>query len=260
MSLARFMQLLGMTLPWIPILLLGACVGSFIGVVVTRLPMGLPIAVGRSRCDRCLTSLAARDLIPLLSFAALRGRCRFCGAAIGTLPIAAEVAGALVAVSSWLLAPTLAAATALALFGWTLLTLALLDWRALWLPDRIVLPLLAAGPAASLILPEPSLQSRLIGAGLGYCSLEALRLGYRRLRGREGLGGGDPKLFAAIGAWLGAAALPGVMLIAAGLGLGIAGLAMLSGRRLAVDTQLPLGTFLAIAGFVVLAIELAEAR
>ena len=249
------MHMLAPALPWVPILLLGACVGSFIGVVVTRLPTALPIIVGRSRCDTCHTPLSARDLVPVLSFAALSGRCRSCGASIGTLPIATEVAGAFIAMSACLLAPTLAAAAALALFGWTLLTLALLDWRALWLPDRIVLPLLVAGLAASLVLPEPSLLSRILGAALGYVSLEALRLGYRRLRGREGLGGGDPKLFAAIGAWLGAAALPGVMLIASAIGLGIAGLTVLSGRRLAADRQLPLGTFLAIAGGIVLAIE-----
>ena len=109
-----------------------------------------------------------------------------------------------------------------ALFGWVLLTLALLDAGHFWLPDKLTLPLLLLGLA---IVNEPPLLHRLIGAAAGYAVLALIALAYRAARGREGLGGGDPKLLAAIGAWLGWQALPFVLLAASLAGLAWAGIA-----------------------------------
>ena len=146
-------------------------------------------------------------------------------------------------------------ATALAGFGASLLLLALLDARHLWLPDAVTLPLglVGLGLEAAGLVPGPSFTARLAGAVLGFGALEGLRRGYRALRGREGLGGGDPKLLGAIGAWLGISALPGIVLVAALLGLGWAGLEALRGRPAGGAVPIPLGVGLAAAALLWLA-------
>lgn len=233
---------------------IGAIVGSFIGVVATRVPLGEGIVGGRSRCDHCRATLSAGELVPIVSYVALRGRCRHCRAAIDPLTLVAEIAGALVALIALAVTQTPLAAFVIALFGWAVLALALIDWRHLWLPDWLTLPLIAAGLGAVWIFPAINLQSRLLGAGFGYAALQALRLGYRRLRGREGLGGGDPKLVAAIAAWLGAPAIPAVLLAASMLGLGLVAVDCLRGRRIAADREMPFGTLLGVAAIAALPI------
>lgn len=137
-----------------------------------------------------------------------------------------------------------------AVFGWLLLALAAVDWRAFWLPDRLTALLALAGLATGLTgwLPPP-LASRLIGGVTGFVVLEAVRIGYRWWRGREGLGGGDPKLFGAIGLWLGWQALAPTLLVASGMGMGFVLGWRLSGRSIAADTKLPLGVLLAGAAY-----------
>jgi leader peptidase (prepilin peptidase)/N-methyltransferase len=166
----------------------------------------------------------------------------------------AAIAGVAVARTSGPIGSHVVAIGALACFGWALLLLGLLDARHMWLPDALTLPLALAGLAVSAILPEPTLAARLAGAGLGYAALEGLRRAWRRWRGRDGLGGGDPKLLAAIGAWLGIAALPGVVLIAALGGLAWAGLERLRGRPAGGTVPIPLGTALAASAWVWLAL------
>ena len=133
-----------------------------------------------------------------------------------------------------------------ALFGWWLLILAGLDLEHHWLPDRLTLPLIPLGLAAAWAGAGPPLDSRLIGAAAGYLSLAALALAYRLLRGRTGLGGGDPKLLAGLGAWLGWHQLPFVLLGAGLLGVTALLLVQLRGRRIAATDRLPLGTLMAL--------------
>ena len=114
----------------------------------------------------------------------------------------------------------------------------------------LTLPLVLAGLGAAAVLPDPTLAARIAGAALGYAMLEGLRRAYRAWRGREGLGGGDPKLLAAIGAWLGAASLPVVVLVAALLGLAWAALQRVRGRPVGPAVPIPLGTALAISALV----------
>jgi leader peptidase (prepilin peptidase)/N-methyltransferase len=233
--------------------LMGFVVGSFVGLVTVRLPAGEPVALGRSRCPACRRTLGARDLVPVLSWLALRGRCRTCGAAISTRHSLIELgAGAIGTLAGMAGNPTQAAL--LALFGWVLLALAILDAEHLWLPNRITLPLAAVGLAASFAPSGMGLFDSFAGAVAGYAGLVLVAALYRRLRGRVGLGGGDPTLLGAIGAWTGWQALPYVLLLAALGGLTIA-LVLILLRRVDRTTRLPFGSFLAAAGWLVLAAQ-----
>ena len=177
-----------------------------------------------------------------------RGRCRACGAAIHPLHPVCEAAGLAIGVSAGLHAPGWDGIAG-AVFGWLLLTLAALDWRAFWLPDRLTATLALTGIAGGLMGLFPPMASRLIGGVAGYLVLQAVRLFYRWWRGREGLGGGDPKLFAGIGLWLGWQALPLVLLMGSSVGLGFVAGWRLSGRAVRGDTRLPLGVLLAGAAY-----------
>jgi leader peptidase (prepilin peptidase)/N-methyltransferase len=234
-----------------PALLIGLaapCVGSFAGLVADRLPSGAPIVAGRSRCASCETRLRWHELVPIVSWLAQRGRCRRCGAAIGWAALVAELAALAVALWVLLALPERAWLPALAL-GWSLLLLSLIDLKSMLLPDRITLPLLAAGLASAALLAPERWSSHALGAAIGFGSLAALAMLYEKARGRTGLGGGDAKLFAAIGAWIGWAGLPSALLIA-----GIAGIAhaFIQGRgRLSGGERIPFGPALALGGWIV---------
>lgn len=228
--------------------ILGAAIGSFLATVLIRWPQGRSVVAGRSACDKCGRTLDSRDLVPILSWSLARGRCRSCGARIDRRHLAAEAGAAMIAVASIFAHPMpLAAVTAV--LGWWLFLLAALDVEHEWLPDRLTWPLLAAGLAAAWGGFGPSLESRLIGAAAGFASLFLIARLYRALRGREGLGGGDPKIFAAIGAWLGWMQLPFVL-----VGSGLVGIAFLLLKRLrgddvAATDRLPLGALMALAAW-----------
>jgi len=136
-------------------------------------------------------------------------------------------------------------------FGWLLLTLAALDLAAFWLPNLLTGALAAAGLAAGLLDLWPPLDQRLIGGIGGYAALAAVAAGYRLLRGRQGLGGGDPKLFGAIGCWLGWQALPLVLLAAALIGIAAVLGFISAGRRVTATDRLPFGVMLATAAWAV---------
>lgn len=195
--------------------LIGLVLGSFIATLVLRWPEGRSV-LGRSQCDACRVPLTPRDLVPLLSALWWRGRCRRCSAPIDPFHSRVEIASAAIGSLALALMPGIAG-WLWALFGWMLLPLALLDARHFWLPDRLnallaVTGLLLAGP-----LLGASLLDRWIGALAGGLVLAAVAWAYRRARGDDGMGGGDPKLVAAIGGWLGWQALP-LMLLLASLG------------------------------------------
>jgi leader peptidase (prepilin peptidase) / N-methyltransferase len=225
-------------------------VGSFLGVVVRRLPDGRPIVWARSCCEACGAVLQPRDLVPLVSWVAAQGRCRHCGRPLGWFYPAIElgaVAVALLAVAT----DDVPRAALDCILGWWLLMLGWVDLRRWVLPDALTLPLLAAGLAASATLEPETVLDRAVGAVLGYLALRAVAIAYRGLRGRGGLGGGDAKLLAAAGAWVGALALPQVVLGAALAGLAAAAVMRMMGVRLNVHSALPFGPFLALATWVV---------
>jgi leader peptidase (prepilin peptidase)/N-methyltransferase len=244
-----FIDLMSGTVSPVAAVLISPFIGSFLGVLILRLPDGRPVATSRSACDQCGRRLSARDLVPFLSYLLSRGRCRHCGAAIGWFPVAAEAAAA--GVAGWAAAVTDGPDVWLAcLLGWTLLTAAWIDLRTMILPDVLTLPLLVAGLIITAAISPDALADHALAAVLGYLALFATARGYRRLRGREGLGLGDAKLLAALGAWLGLSGLPIVLVLAACSGLLAAGLATLFGRRVTAATAIPFGPFLAATGWL----------
>ncbi len=224
-------------------------IGSFLGLLIRRLPDGAPIARDRSRCETCGTTLRARDLVPFLSWLVAGGRCRYCRQPLGWFYPAVELAALAVAVASVLIDGGQRAWLDCVL-GWWLLALGWIDLRSWLLPDALTLPLIIAGLAAGFMFDPDQLVNRALGAALGYASLMTIAALYRALRGREGLGGGDAKLLAASGAWLGAPALPQVILLAALSALAAAGFLRLAGFRLSIHSALPFGPFLALATWV----------
>lgn len=235
--------------PWLAVLLggvLGLLIGSFLATLLIRWPKGEPVLAGRSRCDACGAVLGPAELVPLLSWLLRRGRCRACGVPIDPRHVAIELAGGMIGVVAALSHP-LPLALVTAGLGWWLLLLAALDVEAEWLPDLLTLPLIPLGVAAAWAGFGPPLGERLWGAGIGFASLEAIRIIYRLSRGRDGMGAGDPKLFAAAGAWVGVWNLPVTLLAAGLLGIGAALTLMLRGQKVEAGTRLPLGTMIAIA-------------
>lgn len=216
-------------------------VGSFLGLLADRLPRGEPVALGRSRCRSCGRVLGASELVPLLSWAVLRGRCAGCGARIPAALPAVELLALLLAgwavavVPPPLLWPTLA-------LGWTLLALAAVDAGTFWLPARLTLPLGGGGLVVNGWLAGGVPAEALIGAAAGWAAFALLILAYRRLRGRDGLGWGDATLLGAGGAWVGWDGLAGMVLVAALAGLG--GALLLGHRR--ADARVPFGPALAL--------------
>lgn len=226
-------------------LVLGAIVGSFLATLVIRWPKGERTS-GRSCCDSCGTPVAARDLVPVLSFAALRGKCRYCAAPIPRDHVRIEIVAALVGALSFAILPR-PEGLALAVLGWLLLALGWLDARHLWLPVRLLLALAVGGLALGGIVSGLPLIDRLIGGAIGFAVLEIIRRAYRALRGAAGMGWGDPLLMGGIGLWCGWQGLAPTLLIGAG---GLLGLAIASGRHRDAAALYPLGSGLAIGGFL----------
>ncbi len=262
--------------PWLLLaIVIGAVVGSFIGVVLHRMPQGLSVVRGRSACDACAKPLRPWELVPILSFLIQRGRCRSCGAPIDRWQLVAEMGGAAIGgflvlsamhtasvMCHYCAAPTLWQLLVLAIFGWQLLLLGLMDLKHFWLPDRLTGLLAICGLAStatmawqmeSLDIPgmDTVIQNHLIGGVAGFGALWLIGWAYRHLRGREGLGGGDAKLLGAIGLCVGWEPLPFIVLGAAILGLITAIIMKLIGRSVDGQTRLPLGSLLALSTFAV---------
>ena len=249
------------------------CVGSVLNVVIHRLPRMMErgwadqcaelagreptpgprydLVVPRSACPACGHAIGALENVPVLSWLALRGRCRACGAPISPrYPVVELAAGALAVAAVWQFGPGAKGLAACALL-WALLALAFIDADTQLLPDDITLPLLWAGLAANLFGLFVPLASAVVGAMAGYLALWAVYWLFKLVRGKEGMGYGDFKLLAALGAWLGWPMLPQIVLVSSVLGAA-GGILMivLKGRDKAVP--LPYGPWLAGAGAVAL--------
>jgi leader peptidase (prepilin peptidase)/N-methyltransferase len=207
--------------------------------------VGARVVFARSACAACGGVLGGRDLAPVLSWLASRGRCRHCAASLSGFYPAVEVAALGVALcsaavlSGWLVWASCA-------LGWALLALAWIDWRHFLLPDLLTLPLIPAGLAVAGAADPARLPDHLIGAAGGFIVFAAIGRLYRRLRGRIGLGLGDAKLLAAAGAWVSWQGLPGVVLIAALAALAVALLGTLRGHPPSATTRVPFGSYLAL--------------
>ncbi len=254
-------------------MVLGCTIGSFLNVVCLRFPkmmerewreqchelLEIPqedqepfnLAFPPSRCPKCGHSIRAWENVPVISYVLLRGRCAGCQTPISKrYPIVETACGLLSAIVVLHFGFTWQCAAALGL-TWTLLTLSIIDFDTQLLPDDITLPLVWAGLLLSLGDVFVSVQDAVIGAAAGYLVLWSVYWLFKLLTGREGMGYGDFKLLAALGAWLGWQALPQIILLSSmsGAVLGI-GMIIFRGR----DRQIPMpfGPYLAIAGWITL--------
>jgi leader peptidase (prepilin peptidase) / N-methyltransferase len=262
-------------------LVLGLLVGSFLNVVIYRLPVILdrqwreqcaelhnteaPKATGpfnlmvpRSACPSCKAPITALQNIPVVSYLLLRGRCASCGVRISArYPIIEALTGILSAAVAWKYGFGWPTAAAIVL-TWFLIALTFIDVDTQLLPDSLTLPLVWIGLLLSLWGPQAGgppipvdMRSSIIGAIAGYLSLWSVYHLFRLLTGKEGMGYGDFKLFAALGAWLGWKMLLPIILFAAAVG-SVVGIAMLAFRGQSRSTPIAFGPFLAAAGWLVL--------
>jgi leader peptidase (prepilin peptidase)/N-methyltransferase len=254
-------------------LALGLVVGSFINVVVFRLPRILehswrgecaqllgkeeeapgekPPGLARpgSRCPHCGHPIRPWENIPVLSYLLLRGKCSACGAAIGLRYPIVEIASGLLALAVvWQFGPTWQGAAAL-LLSWALLTLGLIDYDTKLLPDLITLPLLWLGLLLSLggLFSDPV--SAIIGSATGYLALWSVYQLFRLLTGKAGMGYGDFKLLAMLGAWLGWQHLPQIIILSAVVGATV-GISLIVFRGRDRNIPIPFGPYLAAAGWI----------
>ena len=252
--------------------ILGLLIGSFLNVVIYRVPRMMErqwsaecaelnsapaepaekfnLLTPRSRCSSCGHLIRWYENIPVLSYVFLRGKCSACRAPYGMrYPLVEAVTGALFFFCAWRWGWTM---TALAWCGFSaaLLALAVIDWDTTLLPDDMTLPLLWAGLIAAALQWNPAvdLPSALWGAVAGYLSLWAVYWAFKLATGKEGMGYGDFKLFAALGAWFGWTALVPMILMASVIGAAI-GIAMKFSSGLREGGYVPFGPFLAGAGF-----------
>ena len=228
--------------------LFGLCIGSFLNVVIYRLPLGQSLATPPSRCRKCGYSLRWFDNIPVVSWLILRGRCRKCGIAVSwQYPVVELVTGVLFVLVVWLTPPGPLLASRLLLVC-ILIVLFGIDLEHQILPNSITLPGIAVGLILSTIAP-PGIKDAAIGALVGGGILYAIAWGYYLWRREEGMGMGDVKMLAMLGAFLGWKAVLVTVILASFAGAFI-GLAMMAFQRGDMKYALPFGTFLAIGAVV----------
>lgn len=226
--------------------LLGLIIGSFVAAVTVRLPRDEDVVMGRSRCMSCKKTLAPWQLVPVVSWLVQRGRCAWCSAAVSPRYILIELAAGLIGVwaafagSGWVLIG------ASAVLGWQLLLIAIVDAENFWLPDVLTWPLMATGLGVALVTEGGWPVEQIIGLVTGFGLLWGMAWLYKRVRGRDGLGGGDPFLFAGAGAWIGWMGLPSVLLWACAVGFSLVLSLVITRGKVNATDRLPFGTFLCV--------------
>jgi len=251
---------------------LGLLVGSFLNVVGYRLPVMMErrwqldcaelnsssppsdvepynLTVPRSACPACGHNITAIENIPVLSYLFLRGKCRGCGVKISLqYPIVEAITGLLSAFIAWQFGYSWQTIGAV-FFTWALIALTVIDLKKQLLPDSITLPLLWAGLIINLGQVFTDTQSSILGAVFGYLSLWSVYHIFRLLTGKEGMGYGDFKLLAALGAWLGWQALPIIIILSSLVGA-VVGITMIALKHQQQGQPIPFGPFLAAAGWL----------
>lgn len=253
--------------------LVGLCVGSFLNVVIHRLPRmmemewraqcaelrneeaaaeePLTLSVPRSRCPGCGHLITALENIPIISYVVLRGRCSGCARAISwRYPLVEALTGLLSAFAIWHFGATLPGVAALVLL-WSLVALTFIDFDTQLLPDSITLPLIWLGLLVNLNGGFVSLDAAVVGGVAGYLSLWSVYWLFKLATGKEGMGYGDFKLLAALGAWLGWQMLPTIILLSSALGATV-GIGLIVFARHGRNVPIPFGPYLAAAGVIAL--------
>jgi leader peptidase (prepilin peptidase)/N-methyltransferase len=269
----EFLAALESSRPWLAVAvgLLGLCVGSFLNVVIHRLPKMMearwrsdcaelegreppaaePYNLVRpnSSCPACGTPIRAWQNIPIVSWLLLRGKCAACGVRISArYPLVEAFTGVVSAGIAWHFGYSWQLLAGLG-FAWALVALTFIDFDTQLLPDDITLPLCWAGLLVNVPGAFVPLQSAVLGAVGGYLILWSVYWGFRILAKKEGMGYGDFKLLAAIGAWTGWQVLPVVIVASAGVGAIVGSLVLWLSRR-GADTRIPFGPYLALGGII----------
>ena len=256
------------------VLILGAVIGSFLNVVILRIPPLLEydwrcqcrelleqansdeerppgIVIARSKCPKCGHGIKAYENIPLLSYLLLRGKCSACKARIPfRYPLVEIVTAVLFVITIWHFGPNLQGLTALFLTA-LLIAMAGIDIDHQLLPDNMTIPLMWAGILISFWSVHTDLSSSVTGAIAGYLILWSVYHVFRLLTGKEGMGYGDFKLLAALGAWMGWQMLPLIVLLSSVVGA-VIGVILMATGRLKKDKPMPFGPFIAAAGWIAL--------
>lgn len=255
--------------------ILGLLMGSFLNVVIYRLPIMLErqwthdcelqlngfsklsaqpkfnLLTPRSRCPSCHHKISWIENIPVFSYVVLRGRCRHCDHAISIQYPLIEICTAILSVTcAYVYGPSLQTIAALVLI-WGLIALAVIDFNTSLLPDNLTLPLLWLGLIANSFELFCSLEDSLYGAVFGYLSLWLVFQAFKFITDKEGMGYGDFKLLAALGAWLGMAYIIPIIFISSIVG-SIVGVSLIISKRLTSNTAIPFGPYLVLAGLVCL--------
>ena len=253
--------------------LLGLMVGSFLNVVIHRLPKMMEIGwqqqcaelrgeepssastynlmVPRSACPNCGHAISAWENIPVISYLLLRGKCKECGTAISLrYPVIEAVSGILSAYAAWHFGFGLAVAGAL-LLTWALLALTMIDFDTQLLPDDITLPLLWLGLLFNLFGTFSDLHNAVLGAMFGYLALWCVYWLFKLTTGKEGMGYGDFKLLAALGAWMGWQMLPLIIVLSSLVGA-VVGITMMMAFKHGREVPIPFGPYLAGGGLIAL--------
>jgi len=251
--------------------LLGLMVGSFLNVVIHRLPKVMErqwrsecaeltgaapppaerydLVVPRSTCPKCGHRITVLENIPIASYVALGGKCAACKAPISPrYPLVEALSGAMAGYIAWRYGYSAAMLGAL-VFAWAMIALAFIDLDTFYLPDSITLPLLWAGLLFNLGGVFTDIHSAVIGAAAGYLALWIVFWAYKLATGKEGMGYGDFKLLAAIGAWLGWKMLPLTILLSSFVGAAV-GISLIALTRQGRNVPIPFGPYLALAGLI----------
>jgi len=247
---------------------IGLLIGSFLNVVIYRLPLMIEASMANqqstvnllwppSHCRQCKQKIKWQHNIPVLSFCYLRGKCKFCSSSISwQYPTVELLTACLSAFITWWFNFNLALIIPALLFTWVLIALTAIDVKTLLLPDELTLSLLWLGLLVNSFHLFTDLESAVWGAAVGYLFLFLLNYFYQLLRKKDGMGGGDFKLLAALGAWVGWQALPILLLISAILALVIL-ILRAALRKIDVKQPIAFGPFLAIAGWLILILNIA---
>lgn len=259
---------------FIALTIFGIVIGSFLNVVIGRYPIMLKqswraecreflqlpaeppghtfnLAIPRSRCPQCRHQLAAWQLIPLVSYLILRGHCEFCRQRISLQYPLVEFITAITTVAVFIKFGWQLPVAPAWLLTWGLIVLSGIDWKTQLLPDNITLSLLWIGLLVNTVTVFTPLSDAVMGASAGYILLWGVAHVFKFIRKKPGMGHGDFKMLAMLGAWLGLSAMLHLLLLAIALSL-IVNLCLLLGKKIAFNQPLPFGPWLAIAGWLVL--------
>lgn len=227
----------------------GAVVGSFLNVCIYRMPLDQSVVSPGSRCVGCGTAIRWYDNIPVISWLLLRGRCRFCQAPFSFRYPLVELITAVLSLLLFMKYGLSPSYGVMFLFCAALIVITFIDFDHQIIPDELSLPGIVLGFISSFFLPEPSWISSLLGAVAGWGSLALIFYGYLWLTGREGMGGGDAKLLAMMGAFLGLQAIPFIIFASSLVG-SVAGLSIMAVQRKDRHLAIPFGPYLALGALL----------